>query len=89
MLAAEHFLGFDGIDLRLERIEGLRQIGRDVFPTLGPFEQDTDVVDLFAKAVALLEIFGEAGRHARSSVGVSELPLNIPVEIEIVVEVAP
>lgn len=35
----------------------------------------------------LVEIFGEAGRHARSSVGVSELPLNIPVEIELVVEI--
>jgi enamine deaminase RidA (YjgF/YER057c/UK114 family) len=37
----------------------------------------------------LVEVFGEAGRHARSSVGVNELPLNIPVEIELVVEVAP
>jgi enamine deaminase RidA (YjgF/YER057c/UK114 family) len=37
----------------------------------------------------LVEIFGEAGRHARSSVGVNELPLNIPVEIELIVEVAP
>lgn len=37
----------------------------------------------------LVEIFGEAGRHARSAVGVSELPLNIPVEIEMVVEVMP
>jgi enamine deaminase RidA (YjgF/YER057c/UK114 family) len=36
----------------------------------------------------LVEVFGKAGRHARSSVGVSELPLNIPVEIEMVVEVA-
>lgn len=35
----------------------------------------------------LVEIFGEAGRHARSSVGAYELPLNIPVEIELVVEV--
>lgn len=35
----------------------------------------------------LVEIFGEAGRHARSAVGVSELPLNIPVEIEMIVEV--
>jgi len=35
----------------------------------------------------LVEIFGEAGRHARSSVGVNELPLNIPVEIELIVEV--
>jgi enamine deaminase RidA (YjgF/YER057c/UK114 family) len=37
----------------------------------------------------LIEIFGEAGRHARSSVGVNELPLDIPVEIEIVAEVVP
>ena len=37
----------------------------------------------------LVEIFGEAGKHARSSVGANELPLNIPVEIEIVVEIAP
>jgi len=37
----------------------------------------------------LVEVFGEAGRHARSAIGVSELPLNIPVEIEMVVEVAP
>jgi enamine deaminase RidA (YjgF/YER057c/UK114 family) len=36
-----------------------------------------------------VEVFGEAGRHARSSVGVSELPLNIPVEIEIIVEIKP
>lgn len=34
------------------------------------------------------DIFGEAGRHARSAVGVSELPLNSPVEIEIIAEVA-
>ena len=34
------------------------------------------------------EIFGEAGAHARSAVGVSELPRNAPVEVEIIVEVA-
>lgn len=33
------------------------------------------------------EIFGEAGAHARSAVGVSELPRNAPVEVEIIVEV--
>jgi enamine deaminase RidA (YjgF/YER057c/UK114 family) len=37
----------------------------------------------------LVEIFGDAGRHARSSVAANELPLNIPVEIEMIVEVAP
>ncbi|GGM65683.1 LysR family transcriptional regulator [Longimycelium tulufanense] len=33
------------------------------------------------------EVFGEAGRHARSAVGVAELPLGAPVEVELVVEV--
>ncbi|GAB2943097.1 RidA family protein [Micromonospora polyrhachis] len=32
-------------------------------------------------------VFGEAGRHARSAVGVAELPLDAPVEVEIIVEV--
>ncbi|MCW2848562.1 MAG: RidA family protein [Marmoricola sp.] len=33
------------------------------------------------------EVFGEAGRHARSAVGVAVLPLDAPVEVELVVEV--
>lgn len=33
------------------------------------------------------EIFGDAGVHARSAVGVSELPLDAPVEVELIVEV--
>ena len=35
----------------------------------------------------LIEVFGEAGRHARSAVGTNELPDNIPVEIEVIFEV--
>lgn len=35
----------------------------------------------------LVEVFGERGRHARSSVGMNALPLNIAVEIEMIVEV--
>jgi enamine deaminase RidA (YjgF/YER057c/UK114 family) len=34
------------------------------------------------------EVFGEAGRHARSAIGVAELPLGAPVEVEAIVEVA-
>ena len=34
------------------------------------------------------EVFGEAGRHARSAVGVAALPLDAPVEVELVVEFA-
>lgn len=37
----------------------------------------------------LFEIFGEAGRHARSSVGVAVLPLNAPVEIDFLFELHP
>jgi enamine deaminase RidA (YjgF/YER057c/UK114 family) len=33
------------------------------------------------------EVFGAAGRHARSAVGVAVLPLDAPVEVELVVEV--
>jgi len=33
------------------------------------------------------EVFGAAGRHARSAVGVAELPLGAPVEVEVIVEV--
>jgi enamine deaminase RidA (YjgF/YER057c/UK114 family) len=33
------------------------------------------------------EVFGEKGKHVRSAVGVAELPLNAPVEIEMIVKV--
>jgi enamine deaminase RidA (YjgF/YER057c/UK114 family) len=32
------------------------------------------------------EVFGERGTHARSAVGVAELPLDAPVEVELIVE---
>ena len=34
------------------------------------------------------DVFGDAGIHARSAVGVAELPLDAPVEVELIVEVA-
>ena len=36
----------------------------------------------------LVEVLGEAGKHARSAVGVAVLPLNAPVEIEAIAELA-
>ena len=33
------------------------------------------------------EVFGDAGQHARAAVGVAELPLGVPVEVELIVEV--
>ncbi|MGI9333289.1 MAG: RidA family protein [Gammaproteobacteria bacterium] len=35
-----------------------------------------------------VEVFGEAGRHARSAVGMGSLPMGITVEIECIVEIA-
>ena len=35
------------------------------------------------------DVFGDAGLHARSAVGVAELPMDAPVEVELVVETAP
>lgn len=35
----------------------------------------------------MVEVFGDAGRHARSAVGMGSLPMDIPVEIECIVEV--
>ena len=35
----------------------------------------------------MVEVFGESGRHARSAVGMAELPSGIPVEIEMILEV--
>ena len=48
------------------------------------FTQQPQVIN--AASDLLAEIFGEAGRHARSAVGVAVLPLDAPVEIELVVE---
>jgi enamine deaminase RidA (YjgF/YER057c/UK114 family) len=36
----------------------------------------------------LIEVFGDAGRHARSAVGMAVLPLDSPVEVELIVEIA-
>jgi enamine deaminase RidA (YjgF/YER057c/UK114 family) len=33
------------------------------------------------------EVFGEAGKHARAAVGVSALPLGVPVEVELIAEI--
>jgi enamine deaminase RidA (YjgF/YER057c/UK114 family) len=49
------------------------------------FTQQAQVVN--GASELLIEVFGEAGRHARSAVGMAVLPLNAPVEIELIAEV--
>jgi enamine deaminase RidA (YjgF/YER057c/UK114 family) len=49
------------------------------------FSQQAQVVN--GASELLLEVFGDAGRHARSAVGTAVLPLDAPVEIELIAEV--
>jgi enamine deaminase RidA (YjgF/YER057c/UK114 family) len=48
------------------------------------FEKHPQVMNGFSDL--MVDVFGENGKHARSSVGVASLPNNIPVEIEMIVE---
>lgn len=48
------------------------------------FDQHPQVINGFSDL--MVEVFGENGKHARSAVGVGSLPMNIPVEIEMIVE---
>ena len=48
------------------------------------FDQHPKVINGFSDF--MVEIFGTNGKHARSAVGVGSLPMNIPVEIEMIVE---
>jgi len=50
------------------------------------FNATPAVVNGFTELV--LDVWGDAGRHARSAIGASELPFDWPVEVEAVVEVA-
>jgi enamine deaminase RidA (YjgF/YER057c/UK114 family) len=51
------------------------------------FNEQPTVID--AASELLVELLGESGRHARSAVGVAELPRDAAVEIEFVVTYAP
>lgn len=67
-------------------LDGVRRIVKLVgFVNSAPgFNQQHVVMD--GASGFLLSLFGEQGAHARSSVGVAELPLNIAVEVEMIVE---
>jgi enamine deaminase RidA (YjgF/YER057c/UK114 family) len=68
-------------------LDRIKQIVRVVgfVASVPTFNQQPAVVN--GASELLLEIFGEAGKHARSAVGVAALPLNASVEIELTVEI--
>ncbi len=51
------------------------------------FDRQPAVINGFSDLI--LEVFGDAGAHARSAVGMAELPFGLPVEIEAEVLIAP
>ena len=68
-------------------LDQIKQIVRVVgyVASIPTFTQQPAVVN--GASELLLEIFGDAGKHARSAVGMAVLPLNASVEIELTVEV--
>jgi enamine deaminase RidA (YjgF/YER057c/UK114 family) len=69
----------------LDRVVGVVQVS--VFVASDPsFTQQPAVAN--AASELLVEVFGEAGRHARAAVGVASLPLGAPVEVAAVVALA-
>lgn len=73
-VAADTLGDLDQVD-RVIRVSGFVASGPD-------FHDQPKVVD--AASDLLVEVFGDAGRHARSAIGVAELPRDAPVEIEFI-----
>jgi enamine deaminase RidA (YjgF/YER057c/UK114 family) len=73
-------------DGRLERVARIVKLGGFVQAGAGFFEIP-QVVN--GASDLMVEAFGEAGRHARSAVGVYRLPLNFAVEVDAVVALKP
>ncbi|KKX98375.1 RidA family protein [Microbacterium sp. Ag1] len=64
----------------VDRIGGVLRVGGFV-GSAGGFTGQPAVIN--GASEVLGEIFGDAGRHARAAVGVAELPLGSPVEVEV------
>jgi enamine deaminase RidA (YjgF/YER057c/UK114 family) len=69
----------------LDRIRRAVRVG--VFVSVSPgFHREHEVAN--GATDLLLQLFGDTGRPSRTTVGVAGLPLNAPVEVELLVEVA-
>lgn len=63
---------------RIVKVLGMVNCGPD-------FTQQPQVINGFSDL--MVEVFGEKGKHARSAVGMNALPMNIAVEVELIVEI--
>jgi enamine deaminase RidA (YjgF/YER057c/UK114 family) len=90
--AAARLCVLNGLSVLRESIGALDRVVRIVkvvgfVASAQGFVEQPAVVDGASTLIA--EIFGEVGRHARSAVGVAELPRGVPVEIEFVAAIRP
>ncbi len=89
---AARLCALNAIAAAAEKAGGLNRL-RDIVKVTGfvasapGFNGQPDVVNGASDLVG--EVFGEAGLHARSAVGVAELPLDAPVEVELVASLDP
>ena len=74
-----------GVVVDLDRIEQVVKVVGFVASAEGFTEQP---VVINGASEFLQEVLGEKGLHARSAVGVAELPLGVPVEVELIVKVS-
>ncbi|UVO35511.1 RidA family protein [Bradyrhizobium arachidis] len=72
------------LDGNLERVVGVVRLGG--FINAVPDFKDHPKV-LNGASDLMVEVFGEAGRHARAAVGCSSLPRNVPVEVDAIFEI--
>ena len=68
----------------LDKVKNVVKVQAFVSSKTG-FNQQHIVVN--AASQLLYDVFGEAGRHARTAVGVNQLPMDAPVEIEAIIEI--
>lgn len=69
----------------LNRVERILRVTGYVASAAG-FNQQPAVVE--GASALLIEVFGQKGWHARTAIGVAELPSNAPVEIELIAALA-
>jgi enamine deaminase RidA (YjgF/YER057c/UK114 family) len=78
LAAIDYVAGLDKV-VRVVKVVGYVASADDFIGQPGVVDGASDV---------FVAVFGDAGRHVRSAVGVAELPLGSPVEVEVMVEVA-
>jgi len=87
--AAARLVGLNALATLRAEIGDLDQVKRVVkvfgmVNATADFREHPKVINGFSDL--MFEVFGDAGRHARSAVGMSSLPFQIPVEVEMIVE---